>query len=197
MSVDATVASFSRSMPRCLATCALTNTLPACPCPSSPTSGAHVHISRVLIRNFRNFKDLEINPFPRHAVIVGENGVGKSNLLHALRLPPRPGPAGERTSVAARGHLRSSRRHPRRGRRGAGRDRAHRVHRRHGDGGRAIRLPCRTGTAHCAAHLCLSPWLSRRWPGARADCGRLRLGDFRRPRGSRNGCPPPSAATSA
>jgi putative ATP-dependent endonuclease of OLD family len=45
-----------------------------------------VHISRVLIRNFRNFKDLEIDPFPRHAVVVGENGVGKSNLLHALRL---------------------------------------------------------------------------------------------------------------
>ena len=45
-----------------------------------------MHISRVQVRNFRNFKDLEINPFPRSAVIVGENGVGKSNLLHALRL---------------------------------------------------------------------------------------------------------------
>jgi putative ATP-dependent endonuclease of the OLD family len=45
-----------------------------------------VHISRVLVQNFRNFLELEIDPFPRSAVIVGENGVGKSNLLHALRL---------------------------------------------------------------------------------------------------------------
>jgi putative ATP-dependent endonuclease of the OLD family len=45
-----------------------------------------VHISRVLVRNFRNFLALEIDPLPRSAVIVGENGIGKSNLLHALRL---------------------------------------------------------------------------------------------------------------
>jgi putative ATP-dependent endonuclease of OLD family len=38
------------------------------------------------IQNFRNFKDLAIDPFPTPAVIVGENGVGKSNLLYALRL---------------------------------------------------------------------------------------------------------------
>jgi putative ATP-dependent endonuclease of OLD family len=40
----------------------------------------------VRIRNFRNFADVVIDPFPTPAVIVGENGVGKSNLLHALRL---------------------------------------------------------------------------------------------------------------
>ena len=40
----------------------------------------------VHIRNFRNFADALIDPFPTPAVIVGENGVGKSNLLHALRL---------------------------------------------------------------------------------------------------------------
>jgi putative ATP-dependent endonuclease of OLD family len=34
----------------------------------------------------RNFRDLTIGPFPSPAVIVGENGIGKSNLLHALRL---------------------------------------------------------------------------------------------------------------
>jgi putative ATP-dependent endonuclease of OLD family len=45
-----------------------------------------VRISRVLVRNFRNFVELEIDSFPHSAVIVGENGVGKSNLLHALRL---------------------------------------------------------------------------------------------------------------
>ena len=45
-----------------------------------------LHISRLRIRNFRNFADCEIDPFPAPAVIVGENGVGKSNLLHALRL---------------------------------------------------------------------------------------------------------------
>jgi putative ATP-dependent endonuclease of OLD family len=45
-----------------------------------------LHISRLRIVNFRNFADCEISPFPAPAVIVGENGVGKSNLLHALRL---------------------------------------------------------------------------------------------------------------
>ena len=45
-----------------------------------------MRISRVLVQNFRNFARLEIDPFPASAVIVGENGIGKSNLLHALRL---------------------------------------------------------------------------------------------------------------
>jgi putative ATP-dependent endonuclease of OLD family len=45
-----------------------------------------VRISRVLVQNFRNFAHLEIDPFPASAVIVGSNGIGKSNLLHALRL---------------------------------------------------------------------------------------------------------------
>lgn len=50
--------------------------------------GTHMalHISRLRISNFRNFAECEIDPFPAPAVIVGENGVGKSNLLHALRL---------------------------------------------------------------------------------------------------------------
>ncbi len=42
-------------------------------------------IHRVVIRNFRNFRRLRVR-FGRNAVIVGENRVGKSNLLHALRL---------------------------------------------------------------------------------------------------------------
>lgn len=45
-----------------------------------------LHISRLRIKNFRNFADCEVDPFPAPVVIVGENGVGKSNLLHGLRL---------------------------------------------------------------------------------------------------------------
>jgi putative ATP-dependent endonuclease of OLD family len=44
-----------------------------------------MQISRIAIKNFRNFESLDI-PLGPHAVIVGANGVGKSNLLHALRL---------------------------------------------------------------------------------------------------------------
>lgn len=42
-------------------------------------------ISRIAIHNFRNFADLDI-PLNDHAVIVGENKIGKTNFLHALRL---------------------------------------------------------------------------------------------------------------
>jgi len=45
-----------------------------------------LHISRLEIENFRNFVALEVDPFPSNAVIVGENGIGKSNLLSAIRL---------------------------------------------------------------------------------------------------------------
>lgn len=45
-----------------------------------------LHISRIEIKNYRNFADLSIDKFPARAVIVGENGVGKSNLLEAMRL---------------------------------------------------------------------------------------------------------------
>jgi len=42
-------------------------------------------ISRIIVKNFRNFVDLNV-ALGEHAVIVGENKIGKSNLLHALRL---------------------------------------------------------------------------------------------------------------
>lgn len=42
-------------------------------------------ISRIQITNFRNFHKLNIS-LSDHAVIVGENKIGKSNLLHAVRL---------------------------------------------------------------------------------------------------------------
>jgi putative ATP-dependent endonuclease of OLD family len=44
-----------------------------------------LYISRIQIKNFRNFKALDIAISPS-AVVVGENKVGKSNLLYALRL---------------------------------------------------------------------------------------------------------------
>ncbi len=45
-----------------------------------------VHISRIAISGFRNFRDLDLAELPASLVLVGENGIGKSNLLHALRL---------------------------------------------------------------------------------------------------------------
>lgn len=44
-----------------------------------------MRISKVHISNFRNFSDIEL-ALGQHAVIVGENRIGKSNFLHALRL---------------------------------------------------------------------------------------------------------------
>jgi putative ATP-dependent endonuclease of OLD family len=47
--------------------------------------GGPMRISRIKIMNFRNFEDLDV-VLGEHAVIIGENKIGKSNLLHALRL---------------------------------------------------------------------------------------------------------------
>ncbi len=44
-----------------------------------------MRISRLSIQNFRNFKAIDLS-LDRHAVIVGENRVGKTNLLFAMRL---------------------------------------------------------------------------------------------------------------
>lgn len=44
-----------------------------------------MQLTRIAIRNFRNFKDLDV-PLSGNIVVVGENRVGKSNLLYALRL---------------------------------------------------------------------------------------------------------------
>lgn len=44
-----------------------------------------MHLSRITIQNFRNFGDLDVT-LGGNVVIVGENKVGKSNLLFALRL---------------------------------------------------------------------------------------------------------------
>jgi len=44
-----------------------------------------MRLSRIRIKNFRNFKNLNVR-LGEHAVILGENKVGKTNLLFALRL---------------------------------------------------------------------------------------------------------------
>jgi len=45
-----------------------------------------MHISRIVIRNFRNFKHLDVRLQPGATCLIGENNTGKSNLLFALRL---------------------------------------------------------------------------------------------------------------
>ncbi len=44
------------------------------------------HISRIQIKNFRNFADIDLGPLPPAVVVIGENRSGKSNLLKALQL---------------------------------------------------------------------------------------------------------------
>ena len=43
-------------------------------------------ISRVVIRNFRSFAQLDVNIAPGTTCIIGENNSGKTNFLHAIRL---------------------------------------------------------------------------------------------------------------
>jgi putative ATP-dependent endonuclease of the OLD family len=44
-----------------------------------------MRLSRIIIKNFRNFESLDVR-LGEHAVVLGENKVGKTNLLFALRL---------------------------------------------------------------------------------------------------------------
>jgi predicted ATP-dependent endonuclease of OLD family len=44
-----------------------------------------MYLSRICISNFRNFSKLDV-ALGGNVVVVGENRVGKSNLLYALRL---------------------------------------------------------------------------------------------------------------
>lgn len=45
-----------------------------------------MHISRLVIRNFRNFRHLDLPIQAGLTCIIGENNTGKTNLLHAIRL---------------------------------------------------------------------------------------------------------------
>lgn len=44
-----------------------------------------MYISKVVIKNFRNFKSFEIE-LKAFTIIIGENNIGKSNLLEAISL---------------------------------------------------------------------------------------------------------------
>lgn len=44
-----------------------------------------MHLSRVCIRNFRNFANIDVS-LSEHVILLGENRVGKSNFIHAIRL---------------------------------------------------------------------------------------------------------------
>ncbi|MFZ5272334.1 AAA family ATPase [Enterobacter asburiae] len=55
-----------------------------------------MYLSKLGIRNFRNFEAVDI-PLAGNVVLLGENRVGKSNLLFAIRLvidPTLPDSAG-------------------------------------------------------------------------------------------------------
>jgi predicted ATP-dependent endonuclease of OLD family len=45
-----------------------------------------MHISRLVIRNFRNFNQLDLKFESGITCLIGENNSGKTNLIHALRL---------------------------------------------------------------------------------------------------------------
>ncbi len=45
-----------------------------------------MHISRIVIRNFHNFRHLDVTLRPGVTCLVGENNTGKTNLLRAIRL---------------------------------------------------------------------------------------------------------------
>lgn len=49
------------------------------------SKGEWVRLARLSVRNFRNFASVDI-PLAGNVVLLGENRVGKSNLLHAIRL---------------------------------------------------------------------------------------------------------------
>jgi len=45
-----------------------------------------MYISRIVVRNFRNFEHLDVSLNPGVTCIIGENNSGKTNLLRAIRL---------------------------------------------------------------------------------------------------------------
>ncbi len=45
-----------------------------------------MYISRIVVRNFRSFKQLDLAIRAGTTCVIGENNTGKSNLLHAIRL---------------------------------------------------------------------------------------------------------------
>lgn len=45
-----------------------------------------MYISRIVVKNFRSLKHLDVPIEPGSSAIIGENSVGKSNLFHAIRV---------------------------------------------------------------------------------------------------------------
>jgi len=45
-----------------------------------------MHISTLTVRNFRNFLRAQFNFEEGVNTLIGENGVGKTNVFHAIRL---------------------------------------------------------------------------------------------------------------
>lgn len=40
-----------------------------------------VRVSRIAVKNFKNFEQLDLDGFQEFSVLIGHNGVGKSNLM--------------------------------------------------------------------------------------------------------------------
>ena len=45
-----------------------------------------IYLSKVSLVNFRNFKNAVLRFNPGVNTIIGENGAGKTNIFHAIRL---------------------------------------------------------------------------------------------------------------
>ena len=45
-----------------------------------------MYISKLIIRNFRNFRNVRLTFTEGVNTIIGENGSGKTNLFHAIRI---------------------------------------------------------------------------------------------------------------
>lgn len=52
----------------------------------SDESSPDQRLSRLIVRDFRNHADLDLNPGARLVALVGENGAGKTNILEAISL---------------------------------------------------------------------------------------------------------------
>ena len=46
-----------------------------------------MHISNVVVKNFRALEDIQFELAPRINVVVGPNAIGKTTILEAIRLP--------------------------------------------------------------------------------------------------------------
>ena len=58
--------------------------LPAGPAAEARAHLTPVHLGRLTLSDFRNYANLRLELEPRHVVLTGENGAGKTNLLEAV-----------------------------------------------------------------------------------------------------------------